>query len=677
MKLLYVWIEEFRNIRQQGFIVDNEYTITVESPDSEDVKYVDSHKSEIAIHGHISRLARKIYMRKLRFSRNELYESSEIHNPIKSITALVGENASGKSSIIECLQMRADQSNYANKECRYYLLVFYDEGTDSVVIRTRDIWLTNHEERKMDKRIHRGYDEYVIPLSLVVDSPQINIDDNITTVSIYQNNREDTEWAYPTLGMIVNPVNLYNSNSRNAFSGIFDFLCAFPMLGGEDNRLVLYLDDEHSREKSEYFTIDGKSPEEYKETFVYMLAKCLFGALRDYLYHEKPEYVMSGDRIRRPEEETLHKENIECAEILSFCNISYPRNDSMSLSRTTHSKNHLTDGLANAIAFFKQSTYVYSGKIGYNRYLNMLEEMFNNVLSIEPECFTAFYKLEIPFNEKYRGLISSVKNCLDNDEIEKNWCKSLTVDFEWFSTGEYQRAILFSGLYQRLIDKDNSSSVPNLILVLDEPEMHMHPESGRKFIDYLEEALILLKQGGVFSTCQIIMATHSPFIIETIKKFSNTIVLVKKHKNQILIEDFVDLKQLTLPDRDTYSFPLVMYKVFGVPTVELHNELYGSLQETNQHYTTSSLDEWIKVNLPEDCVIPKIWIKVKKDNTQVSESVTLQTYIRNSIHHPENSLNKKYNEQEIETSIEQMLRLIINATSSTNEVVRRICSDFF
>ncbi len=33
LKLLYIWIEEFRNIRQQGFAVDEEYKISIGVPD--------------------------------------------------------------------------------------------------------------------------------------------------------------------------------------------------------------------------------------------------------------------------------------------------------------------------------------------------------------------------------------------------------------------------------------------------------------------------------------------------------------------------------------------------------------------------------------------------------------------------------------------------------------------
>lgn len=62
MKLLYVWIEEFRNIKQQGFIVDNEYKVSAEIPDGDSFGFYDSRGSRVL--GASSGLWRKIFYRK-------------------------------------------------------------------------------------------------------------------------------------------------------------------------------------------------------------------------------------------------------------------------------------------------------------------------------------------------------------------------------------------------------------------------------------------------------------------------------------------------------------------------------------------------------------------------------------------------------------------------------------
>ena len=71
MKLLYVWIEEFRNIKQQGFIVDNEYSVSVEIPDGDSFGFYDSQGCRVL--GASSVLWRKIFYRKFTYEKNESY----------------------------------------------------------------------------------------------------------------------------------------------------------------------------------------------------------------------------------------------------------------------------------------------------------------------------------------------------------------------------------------------------------------------------------------------------------------------------------------------------------------------------------------------------------------------------------------------------------------------------
>jgi hypothetical protein len=296
----------------------------------------------------------------------------------------------------------------------------------------------------------------------------------------------------------------------------------------------------------------------------------------------------------------------------------------------------------------------------YNKYLDALEELFNCLLDADAELFTAYYKLEIPFKDHYKNIIASFWNCLELDDPHRNWCESINVDFEWLSAGEYQIATMFSGLYQRLSEKSEGSENRDLILLLDEPEMHMHPETGRRFISYLETALNEFKKKGLINPCQIIMATHSPFIIRELSNYTNSIALVEKKNNIITIRDFNDLSQLILPKRNSYSFNLVMYKIFGVPTIELHNELYGVLQEVNGRDNIMSndkeegMDDWLRKAIPQSELVIRKWITEKGKEHEV----ILQTYIRHSIHHSNNRKNPQYNENDFRQSIEQMLRLL-------------------
>ena len=371
-----------------------------------------------------------------------------------------------------------------------------------------------------------------------------------------------------------------------------------------------------------------------------------------FLYHEK-----SQKKIKRPEEDTLIKENMECAEVLSFCCFNFPKSDSTSLV-SMHREGIPKEHILQAISFFRKSTYIYNGKSKYDRYIDSLEKLFNCLYDVSPELFSALYKLGIPLKKEFKNIVAAFGNCLKRGHSDKNWCESISVDFEWFSAGEYQLATMFSGLYQRINNRHEESDNRDLILLFDEPEMHMYPETGRRFIENLERTLRNFKESGLINHCQIILATHSPFIIQDLNNYNNSIALVKKERGHITIYDFNDdLNQLKLPNRGSYSFNLVMYKIFGVPTIELHNELYGVLQEVNKKFNNKAIDAWFmqsKLNIKKT----KLWIEEKDGKAQPAKDATLQTYIRNSIHHLENRQNAKYSEDELQQSIDQMLDLL-------------------
>jgi hypothetical protein len=54
----------------------------------------------------------------------------------------------------------------------------------------------------------------------------------------------------------------------------------------------------------------------------------------------------------------------------------------------------------------------------------------------------------------------------------------------------------------------------------------------------------------------------------------------------------------------------------------------------------------------------KSWTRLSGGTAQPPENVTLLTYIRNSIHHPENTLNAVYTEAELRESSVAMMNLI-------------------
>jgi len=104
----------------------------------------------------------------------------------------------------------------------------------------------------------------------------------------------------------------------------------------------------------------------------------------------------------------------------------------------------------------------------------------------------------------------------------------------------------------------------------------------------------------------------------------------------------------------------INYLAFELPTVEFHNELYGFIQakaidEDENNAKEPTFDNWLLTNGLKK---KKDWIREIKGTTKPAEKRTVQTYIRNSIHHPENKHNEKYSDEELKNSIEEMIQLL-------------------
>ncbi len=74
--------------------------------------------------------------------------------------------------------------------------------------------------------------------------------------------------------------------------------------------------------------------------------------------------------------------------------------------------------------------------------------------------------------------------------------------------------IRFTNIYQNIVAKSQKKqTVKNFIILVDEPDLHLHPERQRQYI---------AKLINVFSTLNVsihfIIATHSPFILSDIPK---------------------------------------------------------------------------------------------------------------------------------------------------------------
>lgn len=657
MKLLYIWIEQFRNIHNQGIVVDNEFSISVTDPQNSSFDYYTDDGSRIISTIGMPKYGRKIFTRKISWLKNDDYPTCKTESAIDSISALVGKNAVGKSSILECLS--SQEHKYLRIDTRYYFLAFLNRSEHCIEIRSKGIRIISEDIISRNSYKTIGYETYILPLENFSPTNLHKPDKQTVFHFLISQKKAGSYAGYSVLGMPTIVGDLDAFNNYNAFEGAFEFLCNFPALVSSGNKLAVFLDSTDRDQHNEYFEKEHLTFAEYKNFYIQRLAQILFSNLRTYLYHPKPVFMMSGRREQLPNENILIEEDKHCAQLLAIFNGLYPHEGSSDL--ISFKTNRIPqDEIREVLKFFNNSTFSFNGKFAYDEYLKSRGQLFEALFVADDKLFPAVFKLEIPFQSQYEPIVSALQKCVNaSDILNENWTNGLNIRFEWFSSGEFHLAMLFSAIYQRMKETDGGTSNRDVIWAIDEPEMHMHPELGRSFIDELNRAMRQFKDTGLFETCQFIFATHSPFLIQSLGQYRSTLTLVDKDENEIFTRDFDNIPQLKFPDRIELSFNLIMYKIFGVPTIELHNELYGILQEHSQCYIEKDFEQWLaNKGVPQN----KQWIKINKGQPQAPSPVTLETYIRNSIHHPENRLNfYQYSTIDLQMSIDEMLSILFGA----------------
>lgn len=125
--------------------------------------------------------------------------------------------------------------------------------------------------------------------------------------------------------------------------------------------------------------------------------------------------------------------------------------------------------------------------------------------------------------------------------------KKGAIKLEETSSGEFH---LFSSLIGFMATMESNS-----LLLIDEPEISLHPNWQMKYIDVLSKIF----SGDLFKTSQIIIATHSHFLISDLPGEESNIIGLKKENGVI--------KSLEI-NRDTYGWSAeqVLLDIFNVQT---------------------------------------------------------------------------------------------------------------
>jgi AAA15 family ATPase/GTPase len=204
------------------------------------------------------------------------------------------------------------------------------------------------------------------------------------------------------------------------------------------------------------------------------------------------------------------------------------------------------------------------------------------------------------------------------------------------------------------------ASKGSIVYLIDEPELHLHPKAQAKLLDLLlEEA----------KDKQIIISTHSPYLFRGAISENATLLLFTRGENKkITITDARDKGWGLFPWSPSWGE--VNFFAYDMPTVEFHDELYGFIHEA---YIGKASDQTDADNRGKQTIFEKNYLQtkltaIKKWTPEFGgvaknkEDVTLPTFIRNKIHHPENTTmqSDNFTDIELKNSIDELIKIIKN-----------------
>ena len=274
-----------------------------------------------------------------------------------------------------------------------------------------------------------------------------------------------------------------------------------------------------------------------------------------------------------------------------------------------------------------------------NADLRMIVEKSAKLSEEEKRVFdmqSRIYRFKNAFNNFFDNLQFDRVDIKHLDIIFKKFGKEFSIDE--LSSGEKQ--IVFRGA---TILKD-INNFENGIVLIDEPEISMHPLWQAKILQYYKDLVSINGE----QKCQLIIASHSENVLKSaLNSKENTLIVILKNENGFLVQDTID-HSLILPIATDAE---INYFAFGVASIDFHNQLYAYYQNLTGNKSVKETDELIcKADGFDD-----IYKFESKYGTTKYHS--LPTFIRNKIDHPDVSNGKQFNDDDLKKSIKCLIEL--------------------
>lgn len=226
------------------------------------------------------------------------------------------------------------------------------------------------------------------------------------------------------------------------------------------------------------------------------------------------------------------------------------------------------------------------------------------------------------------------KNVEENVRIkfEKN---NKTFDIYNLSSGEKQ--IVYRGIYLLR----NKESTNGAVILIDEPEISMHPEWEERIYNYYKQIFTV----NNLQTSQLFFVTHSEHVLKSAFEDNNSLIL--KLDESSCYKYYNGNGSTILP---YITMSEIKYAIFDIYSIDFHVLLFSYIQNHFGYARITDVDNYFVGNGAE----AKQYINSRSGTIYNS----LPVYIRNTIDHPESGYT--YSEDELKKSIEYMIQIILN-----------------
>ncbi|QIL78462.1 AAA family ATPase [Hymenobacter sp. HDW8] len=532
MEVLFVWIDDFRNIRHQGLNTNAEY-----------------------------RFDYSLNNATITIVRNDNYIEGYFGNEVKNVTAIVGENGTGKTSILEFFRDKLGQSYDFNQK----LVIVY--RTDSNELR---IVLHNIDKTKL-KIINESNCSYLIESIRnlkVQNTPALTIEE-----------AESTKKS-PASGSAANPKSVLQTISGLKESVIIFYSNIFDYRNETSSQFVYNISTNYilGRELGKFRVHEIKSQIDFviQSKHISNLEISLPSVVR-VAFKSRPSGWLGSIYKRRTDNiENKRRSNNEILEIEGFIKLLYGkikkanRNEKLrdtlilvlyhnfliELSETT-SESYFTAFISESIADIKDiatinegyflkvlSGFGYTPKEDNYPFKSRNQELITSLTNL----FVFIYKRDISFKNTQNSasvhfeLPISDESTLNAKVFFESYSGAFrsesVLEFDWqdMSSGEKARLAFLSRLNSLKSDTvfRKHGKNKNILLLIDEGEQYFHPQWQKEYIKFLITNIPKVIPNVSF---QIILTSHSPFILSDLTR-ENVIYLARnRRKSKVEVID--------------------------------------------------------------------------------------------------------------------------------------------